>query len=174
MDSVIPGIDAKNSVSWIARQSSSPTKTALPRCPVMVTGSDSSFTWSIKRYRLLRADVAFTAVICQSPLESPYAFAYGKAVGASCRQPSCKQHCHISTSPTHQHIRLTSRPHRRELALFLRPISSGHENETRRRTHNADQRVENWIRHHEPCRKFCPAGFYVSVDGAVGNKYKQA
>jgi hypothetical protein len=32
----------------MARQNDSPINTALPRCPVMVTGSASSFTWSIR------------------------------------------------------------------------------------------------------------------------------
>src|SRR5659263_509501 len=63
IDSASPGTDSRNSVSWIACQSASPTRTAFPRWPVMVSGSDSSLTWSINRYRFARADVALTAVI---------------------------------------------------------------------------------------------------------------
>ena len=62
MESANPGTDLSNSVSWMASQSSSPISTALPRWPVMVSGSDSSLTWSINRYRFARADVALTAV----------------------------------------------------------------------------------------------------------------
>src|SRR5699024_8604858 len=69
IDSVSPGTDSRYRVSWIARQSSSLTSTALLRGPVMVTGWDSSFTWSISRYSFERAVVAFTAVILNtSPL----------------------------------------------------------------------------------------------------------
>ena len=44
MERVMPGIEVRWSVSWMARQSFSPTRTALPRCPVMVSGSDSLLT----------------------------------------------------------------------------------------------------------------------------------
>ena len=39
-----------------------PVNGHLPRWPVIVSGSDSSLTWSINRYRFARADVALTAV----------------------------------------------------------------------------------------------------------------
>src|SRR5664279_2284676 len=46
MDSRMPGMDTRYRVSCTARQSSSPTRTALPRLPVIWTGSCESDTSS--------------------------------------------------------------------------------------------------------------------------------
>lgn len=57
MDSAMPGMEDRRSVSWIAFQSASLTRTALPRFPVIVTGWESLLAWSMRLYRPARAAV---------------------------------------------------------------------------------------------------------------------
>jgi len=63
IDSLIPGIESRYSVSWIARQSSSGTSTALPRFPVIRTGSREAVTSSSSRYNRPRAPLTVTVSI---------------------------------------------------------------------------------------------------------------
>jgi len=58
MDSRIPGMESRYNVSWIDRQSCSDTRTALPRRPVMRTGSREAVTSSRSRYSRSRAWLA--------------------------------------------------------------------------------------------------------------------
>ena len=55
----IPGIESRYSVAWIAFQSSSLTRTALERRPVISKGSCASAVSSSKRYSFCRASLAF-------------------------------------------------------------------------------------------------------------------
>lgn len=57
MDSRMPGVLERYSVSWIERQSSSETRTALPRLPVMTIGSCDVAVSSISLYSLDLASV---------------------------------------------------------------------------------------------------------------------
>jgi len=59
MDSLIPGIESKYIVSWIASQSSSDTKTALDRFPTILMGQWETFVSSIKLYNFDRASETF-------------------------------------------------------------------------------------------------------------------
>lgn len=60
MDSRMPGVLERYSVSWIERQSSSETRTALPRLPVMTIGSCDVAVSSIS---LCSPDLASVAVM---------------------------------------------------------------------------------------------------------------
>ena len=67
IDSRIPGTDKRCKVSLIAFQSSSAKRTALPRLPVITTGSWLTDVSSINLYRLALASVTFSIVI-KNPL----------------------------------------------------------------------------------------------------------
>lgn len=58
IDSRMPGIDARNKVSWMARQSSSEIRTAEPLFPTIWMGSWDSRTSSTRQYKRFLASVA--------------------------------------------------------------------------------------------------------------------
>jgi hypothetical protein len=58
IDSRMPGIDVRNKVSWIARQSSSEIRTAELLFPTIWMGSWDSFTSSTRLYKRFLASVA--------------------------------------------------------------------------------------------------------------------
>ena len=60
IDSLIPGIDNRNRVSWMERQSSSETSTPFERLPVIRTGSWDSAVSSNSPYKFDRALLALT------------------------------------------------------------------------------------------------------------------
>ena len=83
MDSRIPGMETRYNVSWIARQSSSETRTPLACFPVIWTGECEEATFSRCLYRLALARVAVSVVIVQVSLLKAYQITYVFSRGIS-------------------------------------------------------------------------------------------
>jgi len=92
MDFLIPGIDVRNKVSWMACQSSLETRTAEFRLPVIWTLMWESATSSKRPYKDFRASVAVSVVIRHF---LSYAISYVSLVDLSSRRRRVGTGCFV-------------------------------------------------------------------------------